>query len=71
MIKAGFTSVFIGIETPSEESLKEANKIQNRNRNLVADIRKIQKSGLEVMGGFILGFDSDPPDIFQRLINFI
>lgn len=71
MIKAGFTSVFIGIETPSEESLKEANKIQNRNRNLVAVIRKIQKSGLEVMGGFILGFDNDPPDIFQRLINFI
>ncbi|MCS7198933.1 MAG: B12-binding domain-containing radical SAM protein [Caldimicrobium sp.] len=71
MVKAGFTAVFIGIETPSEDSLLEANKIQNKNRNLVEDIRKIQRSGLEVMGGFILGFDNDPSDIFNRLINFI
>lgn len=71
MVEAGFNSVFIGIETPSEESLKEANKKQNTNRALVESIRKIQKKGLEVMGGFILGFDSDPPDIFQKLIDFI
>lgn len=71
LVKAGFNSVFIGIETPSEESLKEANKKQNTNRSLVESIRKIQRKGLEVMGGFILGFDSDPPDIFQRLIDFI
>jgi len=71
MTKAGFTSVFIGIETPNEESLKEANKRQNMNRDLVASIRKVQKSGLEVMGGFILGFDNDPPTIFDTLVRFI
>lgn len=71
MRRAKFTSVFVGIETPNEESLAEANKIQNINRNLVESIQKIQKSGLEVMGGFILGFDSDPPSIFDSLIKFI
>lgn len=71
MVEAGFNSVFIGIETPNEESLKEANKVQNRNRNLVENIKKIQQHGLEVMGGFIIGFDNDPPDIFQRVINFV
>ncbi|NAZ29842.1 MAG: DUF4070 domain-containing protein [Caldimicrobium sp.] len=71
MTEAGFTSVFIGIETPNEESLKEANKRQNINRDLVSSIRKVQKSGLEVMGGFILGFDNDPPTIFDTLVRFI
>jgi len=71
MTEAGFTSVFIGIETPNEESLKEANKRQNINRDLVSSIRKVQRSGLEVMGGFILGFDSDPPTIFDALVQFI
>ncbi len=71
MVQAGFTSIFIGIETPHEESLKEAKKNQNLNRDLVEIIRFLQRSGLEVMGGFILGFDSDPPDIFERLIKFI
>jgi radical SAM superfamily enzyme YgiQ (UPF0313 family) len=71
MTEAGFNSVFIGIETPNEESLKEANKRQNINRDLVSSIRKIQKSGLEVMGGFILGFDNDPPTIFDTLVRFI
>jgi radical SAM superfamily enzyme YgiQ (UPF0313 family) len=71
MTEAGFTSVFIGIETPNEESLKEANKRQNIHRDLVSSIRKVQKSGLEVMGGFILGFDNDPPTIFDTLVRFI
>jgi radical SAM superfamily enzyme YgiQ (UPF0313 family) len=71
MTEAGFNSVFIGIETPNEESLKEANKRQNINRDLVSSIRKVQKSGLEVMGGFILGFDNDPPTIFDTLVRFI
>ncbi len=71
MVKAGFEAVFIGIESPNEESLIECNKIQNRNRDLVASVRKIQEFGLEVQGGFIVGFDNDPPTIFDKLTNFI
>ena len=71
MVKAGFEAVFIGIESPNEESLIECNKFQNRNRDLLLSIKKIQKSGLEVQGGFIIGFDNDPPTIFDRLTNFI
>ncbi len=71
MVKAGFEAVFIGIESPNEESLIECNKFQNRNRDLLLSIKKIQKSGLEVQGGFIVGFDNDPPTIFDRLTNFI
>ena len=71
MVKAGFEAVFIGIESPNEESLIECNKNQNRNRDLISSIKKIQKSGLEVQGGFIVGFDSDPPTIFEKLTNFI
>ena len=71
MVKAGFTSVFVGIETTNEESLAECNKVQNRNRDLVASVKKIQKFGLQVVGGFIVGFDSDPPSIFEKLSVFI
>ena len=71
MVKAGFEAVFIGIESPNEESLLECNKTQNRNRNLVSSVKKIQDSGLEVQGGFIVGFDNDPPTIFDKLTNFI
>lgn len=71
MVKAGFDTVFVGIETPNEESLIECAKFQNRNRDLLACVRRIQKSGLQVEGGFILGFDSDPLSIFQRQIDFI
>jgi radical SAM superfamily enzyme YgiQ (UPF0313 family) len=71
MVKAGFEAVFIGIESPNEESLVECNKTQNRNRDLIASVRKIQESGLEVQGGFIVGFDNDPPTIFDKLTNFI
>lgn len=71
MRRAGFHSVFLGIETPVEESLKEAQKMQNTHGNLLDSIRKIQRNGLQVMGGFIVGFDSDPADIFERQINFI
>lgn len=71
MVQAGFDSVFVGIETPDEESLAECGKIQNKNRDLISCIKKIQKFGLEVQGGFIVGFDSDPFSIFERLITFI
>jgi radical SAM superfamily enzyme YgiQ (UPF0313 family) len=71
MAKAGFDTVFIGIESPNEESLAECSKQQNRGRDLVASIKKIQNHGLQVQGGFILGFDNDPVSIFKSQINFI
>jgi radical SAM superfamily enzyme YgiQ (UPF0313 family) len=71
MVRAGFDQVFVGIETPNEESLAECSKLQNRNRDLIANVRKIQHAGLEVQAGFIVGFDKDPASIFERLIAFI
>jgi len=71
MAEAGFDSVFIGIESPDENSLTECRKVHNKNRNLLQDVKKIHQSGLQVMGGFIVGFDSDTPSIFQRQIDFI
>jgi len=71
MSAAGFDTVFIGVETPDEDSLIECNKKQNRHRDLIEDIKRIQRSGMQVQGGFIIGFDSDTPSIFQRQIDFI
>ena len=71
MVKAGFNQVFIGIETPNEESLAECDKFTNKNRDLVGDVKRIQSFGMEVEGGFIVGFDSDPPSIFRSQIDFI
>ena len=71
MTAAGFDTVFVGIESPSEESLVECNKLPNKNRDLLASVKNIQNHGLQVQGGFIVGFDSDPLSIFKSQIDFI
>lgn len=71
MVRAGFETVFIGIETPDENSLKECGKGQNTNRNLVDCVKKAQSFGLQVQAGFIVGFDSDQPNVFDSMIKFI
>jgi radical SAM superfamily enzyme YgiQ (UPF0313 family) len=71
MRDAGFSSVFLGIETPDESSLAATQKLQNTRRDLLESIADIQSCGMEVMGGFILGFDTDREDVFDRLVEFI
>jgi radical SAM superfamily enzyme YgiQ (UPF0313 family) len=71
MVRAGFEEVFVGIESPNEESLKECKKIPNKDRDLISSVKTLQKAGLQVQGGFIVGFDNDPPAIFDTLIRFI
>ena len=71
MVSAGFQEVFIGIESPEDDALKETGKIQNRNRDLVASVQRIQRAGLQVQGGFIVGFDNDSPAVFEKQLRFI
>jgi len=71
MVRAGFSKVFVGIETPEENCLIECNKVQNKNRDLISSVNIIQRNGIEVTAGFIVGFDNDPSNIFQRQVDFI
>lgn len=69
--KAGFEWVFIGIESPDTESLKETKKLQNTREDIITSIRKIYANGLDIFAGFIVGFDNDTPAIFQKQFRFI
>jgi radical SAM superfamily enzyme YgiQ (UPF0313 family) len=71
MTQAGFDTVFVGIETPNEDSLTECSKTQNKGRDLVESVKRLQRVGLQVQGGFIVGFDNDTASIFQQQIDFI
>jgi radical SAM superfamily enzyme YgiQ (UPF0313 family) len=71
MTQAGFDTIFVGIETPNEDSLVECSKNQNKGRDLVANVKKLQRAGLQVQGGFIVGFDNDTTSIFQQQFEFI
>ncbi|MEM3610158.1 MAG: radical SAM protein [Candidatus Anstonellales archaeon] len=71
MAKSGFEWVFVGIETTNEESLKETGKFQNMLQDIVFSIRKIYSYGVDVLGGFIIGFDHDKVDIFQKQFKLI
>ncbi len=71
MVAADFDTVFVGIESPNEDSLIECNKMPNKGRDLLTSVKRIQRHGLQVQGGFIVGFDGDPPSIFRNQISFI
>jgi radical SAM superfamily enzyme YgiQ (UPF0313 family) len=71
MVDSGFNMVFVGIETPDQDTLAHTQKGQNLRGNIVDDIKKIQSAGIEVTGGFIVGFDTDKEDIFDRQLEFI
>jgi len=68
--EAGLTHVFIGIETPNEDSLRETKKHQNLRINLANQVQRFLDHGIAVTAGMIVGFDSDGPDIFDRQYEF-
>jgi radical SAM superfamily enzyme YgiQ (UPF0313 family) len=71
MVEAGFSTVFVGIETPSPEALRETHKLQNLKAGLADAVHTLTRAGLEVCSGFIVGFDADGPGIFEMQRSFI
>jgi len=71
MTKANFTAVFLGIETPDTESLSLTQKFQNTRNSLVESVQTINRAGLSVMAGFILGFDGEKAGAGKRIIDFV
>jgi radical SAM superfamily enzyme YgiQ (UPF0313 family) len=71
MVRAGFSAVFVGLESPSAESLKSAGKTQNLRVDPEEAVRMLTRAGMEVFAGFIVGFDTDGPDIFERQLDLI
>lgn len=71
MVEAGFTSVFVGIETTNEDALVECNKVQNTKRDMLSSVKAMQQAGLEVTAGFIVGFDHDTEGVFEKMATFI
>jgi radical SAM superfamily enzyme YgiQ (UPF0313 family) len=71
MRESNFNTVFVGIETPEEESLLSCGKIQNTGKNLEEKVKIMQRNGLQVQGGFIVGFDTDTQNTFDNIIKFI
>jgi len=71
MSAANFYKVFLGIETTNIDSLKECSKMQNVSKDLAESVKVIQQNGMQVMGGFIVGFDSDNENVFESQIKFI
>ena len=71
MVDSGFTMVFIGIETPDAKTLAMAHKTQNLREDILSSVARIQRRGIEVSGGFIVGFDGETEDIFERQKEFI
>ncbi len=69
--KANFGWVFIGIESPDEESLKETLKFQNTRQDILTSVRTVYRHGIDILAGFIIGFDHDTVDTFERQYQFI
>ncbi len=71
MVDAGFTSIFVGVETTNEAALAECNKLHNTRNDPLESVRRIHKRGIIVKGGFIVGFDSDDTTVFDKISDFI
>ena len=71
MAEAGLVAVFIGIESPDEDALRETKKYQNVRGDIVSRVRKVQAAGLEVYAGMIVGFDNDDAGVFERQYTFL